>query len=98
VLHSFKGGKISKYDVVLRPFASNKDNYTIFLGGLIPTITQVQLEAALSAYQPLLSAVVLPSNNPNIRNGSATFGSQYTINYLDKPLKIFWLIMLRIKK
>lgn len=76
MIHAFKGGKISKYDVVLRPFASNKDNYTIFLGGLIPTITQVQLEAALTAYQPLLSAVVLPSNNPNIRNGSATFGSQ----------------------
>jgi hypothetical protein len=78
VLFQFKGNKIGKYDVLVRPFATNRDNFTIFMGGLLNTVTQGQLEQALSAYQPLLSCSITPSNNPLIRNGSATFGAEYT--------------------
>jgi len=88
VLFQLKGNKIGKYDILVRPFAS-KDNFTIFLGGLINTITPAQLEQALSSYQPLLSCNIIPSNNPLARNGSATFGSQYHSCYLDKPLREF---------
>lgn len=38
VLQNFKGGKIGKYEVVLRPYA-NKDSYTVFVGGLKHNVT-----------------------------------------------------------
>lgn len=75
MLQNFKGGKIGKYDVVLRPFA-NKDSYTVFVGGLKGTVTSLELENAFKHYQPLISCSVLAGNNPNLRNGTITFGSQ----------------------
>lgn len=74
VLLNSKNFKIGKFDILLRPFA-NKDNYTIFLAGLIGSTTQTQLEQALSNYPSLLTCSILPSHNPLIRNATATFGS-----------------------
>lgn len=49
VLHNFKGGKIGKYEVSLRPYA-NRDNYTVFVGGLQSTVTAEDLQAAFKNY------------------------------------------------
>jgi hypothetical protein len=74
VLLNSKNFKIGKLDILLRPFA-NKDNYTIFLSGLIASTTQSQLEQVLSNYPSLLTCSIMPSHNPLIRNATATFGS-----------------------
>ena len=74
VLNNFKGNKIGKYDVVLRPYA-NKDNHTAFLGGLKPSVTQADLQIAFKRYEPLVACSV-QKTNMNIYNGTVTFGSK----------------------
>ena len=73
MLHNFKGGKIGKYEVVLRPFA-NKDSYTAFLGGLKATITPEELEIVFKNYQPIISCNIL--HGSHAINGTITFGSK----------------------
>lgn len=36
-LHNFRGGKVGKYDIVVKPYA-NKDSYTVFVGSLLPHV------------------------------------------------------------
>lgn len=33
-LQTYRTGKVGKYDIAVRPYA-NKDNYTVFVGGLL---------------------------------------------------------------
>ena len=79
VLHSFKGNKIGKYDVILRPYA--KDSYTVFVGSLRPDISKSELENAFKDYQPLISCNINHSSNLVSKTATLTFGSQYL--YLD---------------
>lgn len=44
VLKNFKTIKIDKYDVILRPYANYKDNYTVFMANIYPTINEVELQ------------------------------------------------------
>ena len=74
MLHNFKGEKIGKYEVVLRPYA-NKDSYTAFLGGLKTTTTPEELEIVFKHYQPIISCSTLRGSGKTI-NGTITFGSK----------------------
>jgi len=67
--------------VTLRPYA-NKDSYTVFIGGLKPSVCQQDLEKALAHYQPLISCTIMQGQGQNqqqppiTRNGTVTFGSK----------------------
>ena len=75
VLHKFKGNRIGKYDVSLRPFA--KDSYTVFVGSLNAGITLDQFEDTFKHYQPIVSCnLSAPFPGANTINGSITFGSK----------------------
>lgn len=39
-LKNFKTVKIDKYEVVLRPFANYKDNFTAFMANVRPNLTE----------------------------------------------------------
>lgn len=76
--------------MLLRPYAA-KDSYTVFLNGLKPEMTQERIENIFKHYQPLVSSSVkLNSHNPNIINGTITFGSQYLLFNLDKPINDYY--------
>jgi hypothetical protein len=47
VLKSFKGTRIGEWDVILRPFANYKDNFTAFMANINPALNEVQLQQLL---------------------------------------------------
>ena len=75
-LQNYRSGKVGSYDIAVRPYA-NKDNYTVFVGGLLPSVDSTAFEKAFEDYQPLLSCSLSPVNNAKqSRNGTITFGSK----------------------
>lgn len=67
--------------MTLRPFA-NKDSYTVFVTGLIPTVCQQDIEKAFAHYQPLISCTMMQGGQQAYRNATITFGSKEVYNQL----------------
>jgi hypothetical protein len=43
-LKTSKAIRIGKYDVILRPFANYKDNFTAFIANINPALNEVELQ------------------------------------------------------
>jgi RNA recognition motif-containing protein len=82
ILKGFKGSKIGKYDVIIRPYAStnSKDNISAFLGNISANIDEADLQKYLHEYEPIISCKIM-TNNPRSINASVTFANEYFYNY-----------------
>jgi len=82
VLKSFKGNKIGKYDVIIRPYASTnaKDIVSAFLGNISADIDEADLQKYLHDYEPIISCKIVTSNSRSI-NATVTFANEYSYNY-----------------
>lgn len=75
VLKTFKGNRIGDWDVIIRPFANYKDNFTAFMANINPALNEVQLQQILHEYEPIISCK-LQSSNSRIINAIVTFGTE----------------------
>lgn len=82
ILKNFKESRIGDWDVILRPFANYKDNFTAFMANINPSLNEVQLQQLLHEYEPIISCK-LHSSTSRIINATVTFGSEYASPYLD---------------
>lgn len=89
VLKGFKGSKIGKYDVIIRPYASTnaKDNVSAFLGNISANIDEADLQKYLHEYEPIISCKIMTNNARSI-NATVTFANEYIYNYLVIPSSV----------
>jgi hypothetical protein len=87
ILKTFKGNKIGDWDVIIRPFANYKDNFTVFMANINPTLNEVQLQQILHEYEPIISCK-LQSSTSRIINGTVTFGTEYLSAHLGRPTSV----------